>query len=775
LSPVADLINQAHVHRATLDPSQSINKLTFQPQLLYNGCGIEEELMMSSFPPERVITRRTERRLGIGRAKHRGRLADKRSLHLENLEQRLALTWAGVPPAAITIPASPAAITLNAQNDAISLATISADEVDMLTFVAPVSGNYTISASSTSFLLDTVLGVFNASGQRIAYNDDVNLFNNNSQLTINLAAGTRYYVGITNYAAGQRGVYAWAIDGPAAAVPDDAYENNDSASTAYNLGTLSGPATLGSLVMADAQDWYQFTTTATGTSTSSVSINFQHGLGDLDLELYNSAGTLLGRSEGVTNSETISLNGLAAGTYFVRAYGYRGVFNPAYSLTVNAPAPVITQPPTNPTNPTTPGTAFSDVAYYGGANDWNLNSINAPEAWAHGYTGQGVVVAVVDTGVDRSHPDLVNQLWVNAGEIAGNGLDDDHNGFVDDTSGWDFASGDNNPNDENGHGTHVAGTIAADANGFGATGVAPDATIMPVRVLGADGSGTANAVANGIRYAAQMGADIINLSLGGSLSTVIQSAIQYAQQLGVLVVAAAGNDGAATPGYPARFSSSLNNVISVGAYSSSNAIASFSNDVGNSGAVQVDAPGVNVYSTYFGSRYGTLSGTSMATPHVAGLAALILSANHNLSAAQVRSLIVAGANHAEAGSDSRGGINAALSVALAASGQVSSTATTTPQSLTSSAVFSIARLASLATSVDRSLASLHDLILPASADRASGATQAPLQLAQSSEAIHEVHDRALAAMYADDDSDHGTTSTDDVSPMDLPDDALVCV
>jgi subtilisin family serine protease len=304
-----------------------------------------------------------------------------------------------------------------------------------------------------------------------------------------------------------------------------------------------------------------------------------------------------------------------------------------------------------------------------------LNAINAPEAWAQGYKGQGVVVAVVDTGVDVNHPDLMNQLWVNAGEIPGNGIDDDHNGYIDDRSGWDFATGDNNPDDGNGHGTHVAGIIAAAANGVGATGVAPGATIMPVRVLDSNGSGSAASVAAGIRYAAANGADIINLSLGGAFSSVIQSAIQYAQQLNVLVVVAAGNESASAPSYPARFSSALANVLSVGAFSSSGSLASFSNHVGTSGAVQVDAPGVNVYSTYLDGRYANLSGTSMATPEVAGLAALALSANPNLTAAQLRSLIVNGANRTITGSDSRGGVNAALTVALAARGQNSTSAT----------------------------------------------------------------------------------------------------
>jgi subtilisin family serine protease len=177
-----------------------------------------------------------------------------------------------------------------------------------------------------------------------------------------------------------------------------------------------------------------------------------------------------------------------------------------------------------------------------------------------------------------------------------------------------------------------------------------------------------------------MGANIINLSLGGSYSAVILSALQYAVSHNVLVVAAAGNEYASTPGYPARFSSSLSSVISVGAYDSSGTIASFSDGVGNSGAVQVDAPGVGIYSTYPNDRYATMSGTSMAAPHVAGLAALALSANHNLTAAQLRNIIVAGANDTISGSDSVGGINAAMTVALALSGQTSSSTSGTTAS-----------------------------------------------------------------------------------------------
>jgi len=140
------------------------------------------------------------------------------------------------------------------------------------------------------------------------------------------------------------------------------------------------------------------------------------------------------------------------------------------------------------------------------------------------------------------------------------------------------------------------------------------------------------------------------------------------------VVSAAGNESASLPTYPARLSATLSNVISVGAYSSAGAIASFSNDVGTSTAVQVDAPGVSIYSTYLNGQYARLSGTSMAAPQVAGLAALALSANHSLTAAQLRTLIVGGTNQAISGSDSNGGVNAAITVALAASGQVSASA-----------------------------------------------------------------------------------------------------
>jgi len=343
--------------------------------------------------------------------------------------------------------------------------------------------------------------------------------------------------------------------------------------------------------------------------------------------------------------------------------------NPAPAPKTPTPtSPVATRPTPAPAAPTAPA-VFPDVAYYGGETDWSLNAIGAPEAWAQGYRGQGVVVAVIDTGVDRSHPDLQNSIWRNADEIAGDGRDNDGNGFIDDVFGWNFGDNNANTQDGNGHGTHVAGTIVAARDEVGATGVAYEAKVMPVRVLGADGSGSDYAVARGIRYAVDNQADVINLSLGSdAYSTTLLDALDYAARHDVLVVAAAGNEGAAQPSYPARFSDRLGNVISVGAYDRSNRVASFSNAPGGTGIVQVGAPGVDIYSSLPGQRYVRWNGTSMASPHVAGLAALMLSANPQLTAAEVRSVLVAGANRTLVASGAQAGmagVNAATAVAQA--------------------------------------------------------------------------------------------------------------
>lgn len=268
--------------------------------------------------------------------------------------------------------------------------------------------------------------------------------------------------------------------------------------------------------------------------------------------------------------------------------------------------------------------------------------IDAPEAWDL-QTGTRVTVAVIDSGVDYNHPDLSQNIWSNTGEIAGNNIDDDNNGYVDDIRGWDFANNDNNPMDDNRHGTHVAGTIAAlGNNGVGVVGVNWRAAIMPLKFLTGSGSGTTANAIKAIDYAAKMGARISNNSWGGGgFSQALSDAIARAAAAGHLFVAAAGNAGAnndATASYPANYP--LDNIVSVAATDASDQRASFS----NYGATTVDlgAPGVGIMSTTPANAYQSLSGTSMAAPHVSGVAALLLASDPALSVAQLKDAILKG-------------------------------------------------------------------------------------------------------------------------------------
>ncbi len=277
---------------------------------------------------------------------------------------------------------------------------------------------------------------------------------------------------------------------------------------------------------------------------------------------------------------------------------------------------------------------FGDVPDTGGKN-WGADAVNAPEAWAQGYTGEGVVVAVLDTGVDYNHDDLKNNIWTNSGEIANNGKDDDGNGYIDDFYGWNFDGNNNSTIDVDGHGTHVSGTIAGTKNDFGVTGIAYDSLIMPVKVLDDTGSGSNTAVADGIYYAVDNGADVINLSLGGSFANSdIEEAVKYASEQGVTVVMAAGNSGGLLPLYPARYADEYG--IAVGAIDEDKNMAQFSNRAGAETLTYVTAPGVDIYSTLPDNKYESYSGTSMATPHIAGVVALMLSANPSFDSKLIR-------------------------------------------------------------------------------------------------------------------------------------------
>ncbi|MBZ6484024.1 S8 family peptidase [Priestia aryabhattai] len=228
--------------------------------------------------------------------------------------------------------------------------------------------------------------------------------------------------------------------------------------------------------------------------------------------------------------------------------------------------------------------------------------VQAPSAWDVTRSNSSIKIAIVDTGVQLNHPDLTLKLL----------------------PGYNFVDGNTNPSDGNGHGTHVAGIASAATNNVsGIAGMAPLASILPLRALDNTGNGTLTNIANAIIYAADQGAQVINLSLGGSQGSVtLENAINYAWGKGSTILAAAGNEGSNTLTYPAYYE----NVIAVGSTDSNDQKSSFSN---YGTWVEVAAPGSNILSTYIGSNYAYLSGTSMACPHVAGLAALLAAQGKN--------------------------------------------------------------------------------------------------------------------------------------------------
>lgn len=270
------------------------------------------------------------------------------------------------------------------------------------------------------------------------------------------------------------------------------------------------------------------------------------------------------------------------------------------------------------------------------SNQWNLSKINMPSAWNISTGSTNISIAVIDTGVDWSHPDLADNIWLNPNETE-NGLDSDNNGYIDDIRGWDFVTQtncypgedctgtpDNDPMDFHGHGTAVSGIASAVTdNGVGIAGAGWKVKIMALRAgyaRAGDGKGEllVSDAANAIRYAADNGADIINLSWGGEFSSTIKNSIDYAANKDVLIIGAAGNEGNDTKYYPA----SLNNVLSVGGTNSSDSRWASSNF---GSRVNISAPANNIYTTSVNNSYTTASGTSLSAPLVAGVAGLVKS------------------------------------------------------------------------------------------------------------------------------------------------------
>jgi hypothetical protein len=278
--------------------------------------------------------------------------------------------------------------------------------------------------------------------------------------------------------------------------------------------------------------------------------------------------------------------------------------------------------------------------YFG--NLWGMETINAPEAWGLTAGTEEVVVAVIDTGVDYNHPDLKQNIWVNTKEIPGNGKDDDGNGYIDDYYGLNAAFPSLPPMDDNKHGTHVAGTIGAVGNNdIGVVGVNWHVKIMALKFLDKDGSGYLSDALDAIDYVIMMkrrgvNVRVVNASWGSSSqSQALEEAVARLRQEGILFVTAAGNDGKPDKSYPAGYSPAL----SVAAIEQGGVLAYFSN---YGSWVDVAAPGRGILSTVPGNGYASFSGTSMATPHVAGVAALALSVKNDLTVDQLEQAILNG-------------------------------------------------------------------------------------------------------------------------------------
>lgn len=300
---------------------------------------------------------------------------------------------------------------------------------------------------------------------------------------------------------------------------------------------------------------------------------------------------------------------------------------------------------------------------WGGGPNWGIDTIHAAEVWSQRAEGENVLVAIIDSGIDTNHPQLKNQLYTNPREVL-NGLDDDGNGLIDDVHGYDFSNGTGDLTDDVGHGTHVAGIIAADVSQGSVQGVAPKAKIIIYDFLSAAGDGSAYDAIAAIQAAGKSGARVINASWGGpACSRSLELAIGELAKKNVLFVAAAGNDSEnidQLPSYPASYN--FPHQITVGAMTYDEYTAGFSN-YGDS--VHLVAPGANILSTYpLPETTAVESGTSMAAPFVTGAAALLISAFPQASAVDIKMALIQSAHKGSYPVFSRGALDVAAAYKL---------------------------------------------------------------------------------------------------------------
>lgn len=268
--------------------------------------------------------------------------------------------------------------------------------------------------------------------------------------------------------------------------------------------------------------------------------------------------------------------------------------------------------------------------------------IDMPEAWEIEQGDTSVIIALLDSGCKMDHPELLGRLWKNSAEIPANNLDDDENGYVDDVNGWDFINNDNDPNDDGGHGTRMAGIIGANANNAtGFAGVNPNARIMVVKVLDNDGKGNSTVTSKGIVYAVKMKANIINMSLAGLNYTKTEhDAVQYADKNNVLIITGTGNSNTEKISYPAAF----DEVLAVGTTGPDDKRYSVDDSTGSNYGAEIDitAPGVYIFGLDYkdDNKYNLYSsGTSDAAAYTTGVASLLLSKNPHLTPAQLKSIL----------------------------------------------------------------------------------------------------------------------------------------
>ena len=444
-----------------------------------------------------------------------------------------------------------------------------------------------------------------------------------------------------NYVDGDQ--FSEGIVSQAVVIPESPPEViDDYANTIDTSGFVAvGGVATGSLEVVGDRDWFRVDLEAGKTYNFSLDGDT---LGDTHLYLYGESGQELADNDDYNgfNSAINNYQATVSGSYYLGAAAYADSGTGTYLLSASEAS----ASPSGYSSEDGYGQINLQRAFQQhlsisldpvddlGGDQWWLDNVNIPEVWNpsgdfSGASGAGTVVAVVDTGVDLDHREF-------QGRIVG---------------GYDFVGNDSVADDGHGHGTHVAGIIAAANDGRGVTGAAYSASIMPIRVLDNSGSGSTTDVVAGIRFAADNGANVINLSLGGGGSSrAMADAVQYASDLGSVVVMAAGNSGGSSPEYPAAYA--LNYGLAVGAVDQNGDLASFSNRSGDIELDYVTAPGVNIYSSIPDNRYASYSGTSMATPVVAAAAAILSGHDSSLGVEAIEDLLTGTASNSSATSSS---------------------------------------------------------------------------------------------------------------------------